>query len=112
MHCLRVTLAATDLDAMARYYDGVFAAGLRPLADGLLRGTWLGTPFVLCSNAIAGVDAAQNRLQLEIAVADLAVFCDAVTRHGGTVRDRTDDHATAVDPDGNTLVVHHRPPCT
>lgn len=105
---VELSLAATDVPAMVRFYDTLFDAGLQPYqASGATfhRGELHGVRFVLAPNDLAGVDARQNRHQFVYAVTDLNAFLARVTEAGGTVRDSTGTVATVLDPDGNTLVV-------
>ena len=103
-----MVLAVEDMDAMVRFYNEVFDAGLEPINDtsSFHRGTFAGMPIVFCPNEIAGVDAQQSRTQWRIAVDDVNASVAAVTRCGGTVVDENPDNRgsefSIVDPDGNT----------
>ena len=112
----RVTLAATDLPAMTRFYNDVFQAGLQPAVVGgvtMQLGTLAGFELLLCPNNVAKVDAALNRHMFRIVVDDVAGALERVRRSGGTV----DGPATVVesrqlaavrDPDGNTIELVER----
>ena len=105
---VELSLAATDVQAMVRFYDTLFDAGLQPseaFGTTFHRGALHGVAFVLAPNDLAGVEARQNRHQFVYAVTDLSAFLARVTEAGGTVRDSTGTVATVLDPDGNTLVV-------
>lgn len=109
MRIRKMTLAAEDFERMKAFYDAVFDAGLQPIREGMASGAFAGIPLLLCSNVFAGVDARQNRQQFDVEVRDLEAVCQAAETHGGVVRERNSDHATLVDPDGNTVVVHASP---
>ena len=112
----RVTLGATNVPAMTRFYNEVFAAGLRPSPVGgvtMQLGTLAGLELLLCPNEVAKVDAALNRHMLRIVVGDVADVVERVRRSGGTV-----DGPPAIvegrrlaavrDPDGNTIELVER----
>ncbi|HYF62631.1 MAG TPA: VOC family protein [Herpetosiphonaceae bacterium] len=108
----QITLAATNLEAMAAFYNAVFAADLRPVpAHGttMYRGALHGAVLLLCPNSLAGVDAAQNRHQFAYAVSDLAAILERAAAAGGVLdgepqRQPGQLSATVIDPDGNTIV--------
>lgn len=105
----RISVAVTDMDAMIRFYNGVFDAGLEPAnSPGCFRGALAGIPVTFIPNSIVEVVAEQNRQQFSISVNDLDVFLDRVRNSGGIVQDdaiETDTRrAIGVrDPDGNTI---------
>ena len=54
----QITLAATNLEAMAAFYNATFAADLRPIAahdTTLYRGALHNVVFLLCPNSLAGL---------------------------------------------------------
>jgi len=108
LRLVEVSLAADDVDAMVRFYDELFGAGLEPyeaFGTTFYRGTLDSVRFVLAPNALAGVDAAQNRHQFVYATSDLDALLARAERAGGVVRDRAANVATVLDPDGNTVVL-------
>ncbi len=100
------TLAASDLPGMVRFYNGAFGCALEAAGGGVFRRPFRGHPLWICANELAGVVAEQNRLQLDLWVADLPAMITAIESHGGRIRDQDGACATAVDPDGNTIVLH------
>jgi catechol 2,3-dioxygenase-like lactoylglutathione lyase family enzyme len=107
----RVTLAATNVAAMTRFYNVVFDARLRDAVVGgvtMQRGTLAGLELLLCPNDVAKVDAALNRHMLRIEVNDLDRFVARVRDNGGTV-DAPPALSDGIrvmairDPDGNTI---------
>ena len=114
----RVTLAATNVPAMTRFYNDVFAAGLRPSPVGgvtMQLGTLAGLELLLCPNDIAKVDAALNRHMLRIVVEDVASVLERVRGSGGTVDGPLSvvegrRLAAVRDPDGNTIELVERQP--
>ena len=112
----RVTLATTNMTAMTRFYNEVFAAGLRRTVVGgavMELGTLAGVELLLCPNEIARVDAALNRHMFRIAVDDVASVLERVRRAGGTVDAPPaliDGRRLAAvrDPDGNTIELTER----
>lgn len=105
---VEISLAATDVPAMVRFYDALFDTGLQAyeaFGTTFYRGELHGVRFVLAPNDLAGVEAKQNRHQFVYEVADLVAFLARAEDAGGTVRDATDTVATVLDPDGNTVVV-------
>jgi len=108
----QITLAATNLEAMASFYNATFAADLRPIAahgTTLYRGALHNVVFLLCPNSLAGVEAAQNRHQFTYAVTDLDAVLARATGAGGSLSGAPQQQAgqrsaTVIDPDGNTVV--------
>src|SRR5690606_17691832 len=108
LRLVEVSFAADDVDAMVRFYDELFGAGLEPyeaFGTTFYRGTLDSVRFVLAPNALAGVDAAQNRHQFVYATSDLDALLARAERAGGVVRDRAANVAIVLDPDGNTVVL-------
>ena len=106
----QITLAATDAESMAAFYNSVLGAGLRPFRAGgavLWRGDLAGVSLLLCPNEIAGVDARQARHQLLVSVPDLRAARRLAIENGGSADEpvRTGGRETVIlrDPDGNTL---------
>ncbi len=86
----QITLAATNIDAMVRFYAAVFGIELRPVdayGTTLYRGALDGVSFVLCPNSLAGVQAENSRHQFTYAVADLAAIVARAVAAGGVVDD-------------------------
>ncbi|NJO83246.1 MAG: VOC family protein [Blastochloris sp.] len=117
MRIERVTLAVSDMDAMVRFYNEVFAAGLSPMADSAMyRGVFGGVPITFCPNDIADVRADQSRHQYRIAVDSLDDTLLKIMTHGGRIKDPVSEEQgerwmSVIDPDGNTLeLVEHRGP--
>jgi predicted enzyme related to lactoylglutathione lyase len=107
MEIERITLAATDVGATVAFYNAVFGANLTPIPNApLYRGTLLGLELLVCDNALAQVDARQNRHQFRVAVADLDAVRAAVEASGGQVINSGEEAGRALlgvrDPDGNT----------
>ena len=98
--------------AMVAFYNAVFDADLRPsfrIGDSqFYRGSISGMDLALCPNAIAGVDAAQNRQQFRFQVEDIeAVMAAGIAAHGSEINP-VDEYegakvASLADPDGNTI---------
>lgn len=104
-----LSLVAGDVPAMVRFYDAVFETGFEPYAafgTTFYRGVLHGVRFVIAPNAIASVEASQNRHQFVYATPDLEGLLARAVEAGGTVRDTTGSAATVLDPDGNTIVFH------
>lgn len=97
-----MTTAATNLDAMATFYQRVFGATLRKREMGgftLYTGEFAGIQLQLCPKALAGIEATQNRHQLTIAVDDVSATIKLAQQHGGSAV----DESTIRDPDGNSI---------
>ena len=112
----RVTLAATNMPAMTRFYNAVFGAGLRETAIGgvaMQSGTLAGLELLLCPNEVAKVDAALNRHMLRIVVDALDPVIVRVRENGGSV-DAPPTVSDGIrllavrDPDGNTIELAER----
>jgi predicted enzyme related to lactoylglutathione lyase len=103
----RITLAATRLDSTVAFYNAVFDSNLQPVPGmPLYAGTLLGLDLLVCDNAVARVDARQNRHQFRVAVPDLDALRATVEAAGGTVINAGADSGRPIlgvrDPDGNT----------
>lgn len=105
---LEITLAATDVDAMTRFYASVLDIDLRPVeAAGttLYEGRLDDFLLRLCPNEVAGARAETNRHQLHLAVPDVARALSRARASGGTMLGEATAASGAVrDPDGNSLV--------
>jgi predicted enzyme related to lactoylglutathione lyase len=103
----QITLAAENVAAMVAFYDALFGAELQPAAafgTTVYRGRLHGVPFLICPNAVAGVEATQSRHQHTYQAQDLARVVELALRAGGQVVQHDAAGATVLDPDGNTLV--------
>lgn len=108
----QITLAAIRIPEMVHFYTTAFALNLEPTAaygTTLYRGTLGNTAFVLCPNALAGVEADQSRHQFTYTVSDLRAIGERAIAAGGTVQEEIpacDRPATMIirDPDGNSIV--------
>jgi predicted enzyme related to lactoylglutathione lyase len=111
MHLVRITLAATDLQAMKTFYEQVFQAGFevqQTPAGAFYHGQIAGLALTLVPNSIAQVRAEQNRLQLSFLVADLEATLSKAElaggeRHGEMIAGPQGKQAAMLDPDGNTI---------
>jgi catechol 2,3-dioxygenase-like lactoylglutathione lyase family enzyme len=104
----RVTLAATNVQAMVEFYDAVFDARLEPVTafgTTLYKGHFLGLDLLICPNEIAGVDARQNRHQFRLMVPELTTFVENMKTAGGTIINQNSGAVGFRDPDGNTYEV-------
>jgi predicted enzyme related to lactoylglutathione lyase len=108
----RITIAVTHMDAMVRFYNAVFDAGLKPGAQmggfQFYGGTLAEIELLFCPNEIAGVVAEQNREQFRIVVDDLEKVRQQAIEAGGSALDdvritTTSKIAGLRDPDGNTI---------
>jgi predicted enzyme related to lactoylglutathione lyase len=106
---MRVTLAITDMPAMVTFYNHVLDAHLEPVTDTpFYRGAIAGIDVLFCPNAIAGVDAQQNRQQFRFLVNNLGERLERITHYGGQILQTQieQDGSRLIgvrDPDGNTL---------
>ncbi len=107
-----LTIATTNMKRMARFYNAVFDAGLKPTvhigADDFYGGAIGGLELTLCPNSIAGVVARQNRQQLRFEVSDIEAVMAAGLAHHGSEINPVDEYkgakvASLADPDGNTI---------
>ena len=104
MRLTRRTLAIDNIEAMVRFYNGVFGSELVEVTDGIYAGNLLGLPLVACDTRIAEVVAEQGRLQLTLAVEDPDALKELAIRFGGRIEPEVEGF-TMVDPDGNTWVI-------
>ena len=97
---------------MARFYNAVFQAGLKEtvhIGDAQFYGGSIGAlELTLCPNAIAGVEARQNRQQLRFEVDDIEAVMQRGLAVHGTEINPIDEYkgakvASLADPDGNTI---------
>ena len=112
MRLIGLTIAAVNMKEMVRFYNAVFGAGLKETVhigdQQFFGGALAGLEVVLCPNAIAGVDAAQNRQQFRFAVSDIdKVMQTGLANHGSEINP-VDEYkgakvASLADPDGNTI---------
>lgn len=102
-----VTIAATNMDLMQRFYNAVFTANLKPFdayGTTLYRGKLAGVELVLCPNDLLQIEAQKNRQQLRFAVEDVAVVVATAVAHGGhLISTITTKAGGIVDPDGNSI---------
>lgn len=106
----QLTLAATNIEQMAAFYNAVLFTNFRKIKHGehtLYEGFLVNIPLLLCPNAIAGVVAEQSRLQFHVCVPDLGRALEKVVEHGGTIVTPPSaggiKAAIVADPDGNSL---------
>lgn len=110
----RLMLTTSDLPAMVRFYNEVFAADLQPVEPeraGVLdcqQGNLSGVTFVLCSTQKGKAKVIAQRVPLRFTVSDLAEARQRVEIAGGQVEDDAVEQAetgtvTVRDPDGNPL---------
>ena len=112
MRVIGVTIAAHNMKEMVRFYNAVFDAGLKESVhigeQQFYGGALAGLELMLCPNAIAGVNAEQNRQQFRFAVSDIEnVICAGLANHGVEINP-VDEYkgakvASMADPDGNTI---------
>ena len=107
-----VTIAARRMKPMVAFYNAVFAADLQPSfrigTEQFYRGKLGDLELALCPNAIAGVEAQQNRQQFRFQVDDIAAVMTAGMAAGGSEINPIDEFegakvASLADPDGNTI---------
>ena len=107
----QITLAATRIPEMVKFYDTLFGTELQAIAaygTTLYHGRLAGIPLVICPNEIAGVKAEQSRHQLTLRVADLLGLLQIVEIAGGGIHSSAAEaiiSAILRDPDGNTIEV-------
>lgn len=104
----RMTIAATDVEAMLTFYNNVFDAGFEVLPDKpLYIGLIGGVEAILCPNSIAQVEAKQSRIQLRLRVDDLDAVLEKAKANGGEVfQDFANENARMAslrDPDGSSI---------
>jgi predicted enzyme related to lactoylglutathione lyase len=102
-----VTIAATHIAQMCRFYDAVFAANLQPFdayGTTLYRGNVADVALVLCPNDLLQIEAQKNRQQLRFAVDNIEVVVATAVTHGGKpIGEITPNAGGIVDPDGNSI---------
>ncbi len=112
MQMVGLTIAATNMKEMVRFYNAVFSAGLKPTvhigAEQFYAGELGGMKLTFCPNSIAGVIAEQNRQQFRFQVADIkAVMAQGLANHGSEINPIEEYKgakvASLADPDGNTV---------
>jgi predicted enzyme related to lactoylglutathione lyase len=106
----RMTIAASDVDAMLKFYNAVFDAGFEPMFNSpLYMGLIGGVEAILCPNTIAQVDAKQSRIQLRLRVDDIDEIIEKAKANGGTVfQDSANENArigALRDPDGSSIEI-------
>jgi predicted enzyme related to lactoylglutathione lyase len=105
----RITLATTNLSALADFYNEVFGADLRPLNQSstpTYRGDLGGQTLLLSSKQ--NVRGKQPRQRLNVEVIDIEQFVARVKLHGGTIDGKvieteTEKRLVVRDPDGNLI---------
>ncbi|MYD10112.1 MAG: VOC family protein [Chloroflexi bacterium] len=117
MRVIGVTIAADNMKEMVRFYNAVFDAGLKETArigeQQFYGGALAGLELVLCSNAIAGVNAEQNRQQFRFEVSEIEMVMETGLANHGVEINPVDDFigvkvASMADPDGNTIEFFER----
>ena len=112
MRLIGLTIAAVNMEKMVRFYNVVFGAGLKETVhigdQQFFGGKLAGLEVVLCPNAIAGVDAEQNRQQFRFAVSDIEKVMETGLANHGSEINPVDEYkgakvASMADPDGNTI---------
>ena len=111
-----LNLAATDVARSAAFYSGVLGIEFteHEIEGGTLHAANVnGIEFVLVPAALAGVKAAQNRMQLDVFVPDLDELIRRVEASEGRTNGRLgeDDEVRAIgvwDPDENFIVFKQR----
>ena len=112
MQMVGLTVAATNMEEMVKFYNAVFGAGLKPTvhigAEQFYAGELSGMKLTFCPNSIAGVLAEQNRQQFRFQVADIeAVMAHGLANHGSEINPIEEYKgakvASLADPDGNTI---------
>ena len=104
----RMTLAATNVDAVVNFYNIVLEAGFEGLPDSpLYIGMLGGIEAMICPNTIAQVDANQSRIQLRLRVEDVESVLEAAKANGSSfLNDMATENARIVsvrDPDSNSI---------
>lgn len=101
----RITFAVNNMPAMVEFYNQVLDANLTQMGDSPFHsGQIAGLNVLMCPNAIAEVDANQNRQQFHFVVDDLDAALAKVDGTKGTVDEKQGNECGVRDPDGNTLV--------
>ena len=110
MQLERMTIAATDVEAMLKFYNAVFEAGFEPMPNSpLYIGLLGGIEAILCPNSIAQVDARQSRIQLRLRVEDIDAVVEKAKANGGEVFQESANEnarfAAVRDPDGSSIEI-------
>jgi len=107
---LKITVACTDIDAMANFYSKVFNVKFDEHDLGfIMYSTKIGDiSFLFCPNDVAGVVAEQNRHQFDYITDNIQEIIDNALNAGGSIHSellKTDKESTVTlfDPDGNTM---------
>jgi predicted enzyme related to lactoylglutathione lyase len=112
MQLAKITIVTTNTPAMIQFYNAVFSAGLQSTAafgTEVYRGRIAGMDFMLCPNAVVGIQAQKNRQQLRFRVPNLETLAERIVRYGGSLStsiEMESDGSLYVagrDPDGNTI---------
>ena len=112
MQLVGLTIAATNMPEMVRFYNAVFDAGLRATVhigeEQFYAGTLCDMKLTFCPNTIAGVTAEQNRQQFRFQVTDIeAVMAKGLANYGDEINPIEEYKgakvASLADPDGNTI---------
>lgn len=107
----QLTIAVTNTEEMAVFYSKVFNVKLsefEAMGEKFYSGNIAGIYTMLCPNAIAGVEANQNRHQFDYSIDDLEEVVEKALSASGTLKDsiQADEKqktVTIIDPDGNTI---------
>jgi len=108
---VHITLATTNMPAMVKFYDTVFATNLQAMpmfGTTLYQGKIGNVSLLLCPNEIARADARQNRHQLRFVVADVGSTMRLALEAGATLLNDISDQdgekiGSVRDPDGNSI---------
>ncbi|MDE2777186.1 MAG: hypothetical protein OXI77_14750 [Chloroflexota bacterium] len=112
MQMVGLTVAATNMDLMVKFYNAVFDADLKPTVhigeEQFYAGTLCGMKLTFCPNTIAGVVADQNRQQFRFQVDNIeTVMANGIANHGDEINPIEEYKgakvASLADPDGNTI---------
>jgi len=112
MQMVGLTVAASNMQEMVKFYNAVFNARLKATVhigeEQFYAGRLCGMKLTFCPNTIAGVVAEQNRQQFRFQVADIeAVMAKGLANHGGEINPIEEYKgakvASLADPDGNTI---------
>ena len=112
-----VALAANNIDEMVVFYNAVLDTQLKqyePFPNFIsFKGKLGKLDFVVVSNEIAQVQAAQNRQQFQFIVDDVAETIETALANGGSLIDEAAERGGRIsgavyDPDGNSMVFVQR----
>lgn len=112
MRLERITIAAVDMTAMHDFYSKVLLINFdvqTVMQHPVYQGVFDGLGVLLIPAAIAGIEATENRHQLELRVDSLEEVITVAQMFGGTMMDEVVEDsgmisAGILDPDGNSLV--------